>query len=151
MWIVMAGVPLCGFSLYGTFKTYEEAQAAGKLIGIAHEGVSGNVGYGDPWWIIELREPHPDDLIAANVTEDDDDSVPPPLSGVVVWNGDFRHERTFIGPFKGFKTAHQFATAPGLNAPYTITPCALPLRRPVTREFVDPRPRVPMKNSSGAR
>jgi hypothetical protein len=125
MWIVMAGVPLCGFSLYGTFKSRKEAEAAGKLISVMQDG--------DAWFVTPLEEP---DLAVATVEDPGPIKVSDPdgagiYAGSVVWDGDLCNEWGFIGPFDSSKAARQFAIAKGFGRI-----CVLPLWRPCTEDDV---------------
>jgi hypothetical protein len=60
MWIVIAGNPMGGFSLYGPMKSGKEAMECGKVIGQMHGGDGSEDGgpkKGDPWYPFELVDP----------------------------------------------------------------------------------------------
>jgi hypothetical protein len=155
MWIVIAGGPIGGFSLYGPMTEEEEAMAAGRLIGIMHGGNGTKSGFdddgdrvGDPWYEFELVEPEQADRLRVGIHGGGDpllwDVKKTPLFGellpglwsemfsgvTVVFSGlrGLNDGWVFFGPFSDINAACKFAAERGMEA--------IPLLKPFTEEHL---------------
>jgi hypothetical protein len=135
-WIVIAGSARGGgFSFYGPLATYEEAMAAGRMIGIMHDGDGSQDGVdgGDCWWSLELSEPEAVEQ-ASEISTDADEGPdwPAMYSGAAaVFDGDLCNEWRFFGPFAGMAAARMFARSMGFGRK-----CVIRLLKPFTKEHV---------------
>jgi hypothetical protein len=135
MWIVIAGNPIGGFSLYGPMESGKEAMECGKVIGHMHGGDGSEDGgpeKGDPWYPFELVDAELAGELCYGAygrgqplrwevkeTTPPNQEVPETHSGVaVVFSGlrGLNDGWIFFGGFSDIKAAYKFAAERGMEA-----------------------------------